>query len=68
MTLGDWGVNTANNTVWAVVNHNSEFAVIPSPVNGTWAVNGNGTWSGTANWTGGIPAKPDKTPPSSARC
>jgi hypothetical protein len=30
-TLGDWGVNTANNTVWAVVNHNSEFAVVPEP-------------------------------------
>ena len=26
MTLGDWGVNTSNHTVWAVVNHNSEFA------------------------------------------
>lgn len=30
-TLGDWGVNTTNNTVWAVVNHNSEFAVVPEP-------------------------------------
>ena len=29
--LGDWGVNTANDTVWAVVNHNSEFAVVPEP-------------------------------------
>ena len=27
MTLGDWGVNTSNDTVWAVVNHNSDFAV-----------------------------------------
>ena len=31
MTLGDWGVNTANDTVWAIVNHNSEFAVVPEP-------------------------------------
>ena len=31
MTLGDWGVNTANHTVWAVVNHNSDFAVVPEP-------------------------------------
>ena len=30
MTLGDWGVNTVNHTVWAVVNHNSEFAA-PEP-------------------------------------
>jgi uncharacterized repeat protein (TIGR03803 family) len=29
--LGDWGVNTANHTVWAVVDHNSEFAVVPEP-------------------------------------
>jgi hypothetical protein len=26
MTLGDWGVNTANGTVWAVVNHAGGFA------------------------------------------
>jgi fibronectin-binding autotransporter adhesin len=31
LTLGDWGVNTANDTVWAVVNHNSNFAVVPEP-------------------------------------
>ncbi len=31
MTLGDWGVNTASDTVWAVLNHNSEFAVTPEP-------------------------------------
>ena len=29
--LGRWGVDTANNTVWAVLNHNSDFAVIPEP-------------------------------------
>jgi fibronectin-binding autotransporter adhesin len=30
-TLGHWGVDTTTNTVWAVLNHNSEFAVIPEP-------------------------------------
>jgi len=30
-TLGDWGVNTANQTVWAVVNHDGDFAVVPEP-------------------------------------
>ena len=30
-TLGDWGVNTANHTVWAVVNYNGDFAVVPEP-------------------------------------
>ena len=30
-TLGDWGVNTSNHTVWAVLDHNSEFAVTPEP-------------------------------------
>ena len=31
MTLGNWGVNTANHTVWAVLDHNSDFAVVPEP-------------------------------------
>ena len=30
-TLGDYGVNTANDTVWAVVDHNSQYAVVPEP-------------------------------------
>ncbi len=30
-TLGDWGVNTSNHTVWAVLDHNSDFAVTPEP-------------------------------------
>ena len=30
-TLGDWGVNTTNDTVWAVVDHNSDFAAVPEP-------------------------------------
>ena len=29
--LGTYGVDTANNVVWAVTNHNSEFAVVPEP-------------------------------------
>ncbi len=31
MILGDWGVNTADDTVWAVVDHNSDFAAVPEP-------------------------------------
>ena len=30
MTLGDWGVNTSNDTVWAVVNYDGDFAVCPN--------------------------------------
>jgi len=29
--LGDWGVDPQSNTVWAVLNHNSQFAVVPEP-------------------------------------
>ena len=29
--LGDWGIDTANNQVWAVINHNSQFAAVPEP-------------------------------------
>jgi hypothetical protein len=29
--LGAYGVDTVNNTVWAVLNHNSEFTVVPEP-------------------------------------
>ena len=31
MTLGDWGVNVQTHTVWAVLDHNSQFAVVPEP-------------------------------------
>ncbi|MEI8372339.1 MAG: autotransporter-associated beta strand repeat-containing protein [Planctomycetota bacterium] len=31
LALGNYGVNTANHTVWAVLDHNSEFAVVPEP-------------------------------------
>jgi autotransporter-associated beta strand protein len=29
--LGDYGIDPTNNVVWAVLDHNSEFAVIPEP-------------------------------------
>lgn len=32
--LGSWGVDTATNTVWAVLDHNSQFAVVPEPATG----------------------------------
>lgn len=38
LVLGRWGIDTSANTVWAVLNHNSEFAVIPEPT--TWLVGG----------------------------
>ena len=31
MTLGEWGVNVETHSVWAVVDHNSDFAVVPDP-------------------------------------
>src|SRR5208283_1966362 len=31
MTLGDWGVDMTSHTVWAVLDHNSDFAVVPEP-------------------------------------
>jgi hypothetical protein len=30
-TLGDWGVDTADHTVWAVVDYNGTFAAVPEP-------------------------------------
>ncbi|MCX7424780.1 MAG: PEP-CTERM sorting domain-containing protein [Planctomycetia bacterium] len=32
MTLGDYGVNTSSHTVWAVLDHNSDFGVVPANV------------------------------------
>jgi len=29
--LGSWGVDTTNHVAWAVIDHNSEFAVTPEP-------------------------------------
>jgi autotransporter-associated beta strand protein len=31
LTLGAWGIDTTQDVVWAVLNHNSQFAVIPVP-------------------------------------
>jgi hypothetical protein len=31
LTLGDWGVDTSTRTVWAVVDHDGQFAVVPEP-------------------------------------
>jgi hypothetical protein len=40
LVLGTWGVDTANNHAWAVLDHNSEFAVVPEP--STFALAGFG--------------------------
>ena len=29
--LGSWGVDTTNHDAWTVINHNSQFAVVPEP-------------------------------------
>lgn len=31
LTLGSWGVDTTDNVVWAVLDHNSEFGAVPEP-------------------------------------
>ncbi|MCG3179250.1 MAG: hypothetical protein BIFFINMI_01584 [Phycisphaerae bacterium] len=31
MDLGAWGVDTVNNVIWAVLDHNSQFAAAPEP-------------------------------------
>lgn len=36
--LGSYGVDPTSGTVWAILNHNSEFAVIPEP--STWVAGG----------------------------
>ena len=38
--LGTYGVDTANNQVWAVINHNSQFGVVPEPGTGALALAG----------------------------
>jgi autotransporter-associated beta strand protein len=45
-----------------VVLGNSVSIAVPSSINGQWATNGGGVWSGTANWTGGnVPGTPQDT-------
>ncbi len=34
--LGAYGVDTTTGSVWAVVNHNSDFSIVPEP--STWAM------------------------------
>jgi len=29
--VGDWGVDTSTHTAWVIINHNSQFAVVPEP-------------------------------------
>ena len=66
MTLGDWGVNTSNHTVWAVLDHNSEFAVTPEP--STLALLAAGAYSGLPATAGGGGAKGiSETPAGSLR-
>jgi hypothetical protein len=31
LELGDYGVNTATHTVWAILDHTSQFGVVPEP-------------------------------------
>jgi len=38
--LGTYGVDTVNNKVWAVINHNSEFAAAPEPGSTILALSG----------------------------
>ena len=59
--LGNYGVDTANDVVWAVVNHNSEFAVtvVPDPFGLTAAVsrkmhNGSGPYDVALPLTGNV--------------
>jgi probable HAF family extracellular repeat protein len=40
--LGTYGVDTVNNTVWAVINHNSDFGVAPVPEPSVWLLLGGG--------------------------
>ncbi len=54
LTLGKWGVDSQNNVVWAVVNHNSEFA-------------GNASVTGGALAWGGLGRSPGRGQPGSFR-
>ena len=38
--LGDYGVDTANNHVWAVLDHNSQFAATPEPASAVLLLGG----------------------------
>ena len=47
-TLNDWGVDTSTDTVWAVLNHASEFAVVPEPATMAFLLLGGLAMSATA--------------------
>lgn len=47
MTLGSWGVDLTNNVTWAVLDHNSQFAVAPEPESlflASIGMAGSGAW------------------------
>lgn len=46
-SLGSWGVDTTANVAWAVLDHNSQFAVVPEPESAalmTIGTAGSGAW------------------------
>ena len=57
LTLGAWGVDTASNSVWAVLDHNSEFAaaeevLVPEPSAIVLALSGLFTLGCFVRWRG----------------
>ncbi len=48
--LGSYGVDTVNHEVWAVVNHNSPFAVVPEPSSWLLFAMGAALFCGTSVW------------------
>jgi hypothetical protein len=43
---GAWGVDTAGNTVWVVLDHNSEFGIVPEPATMAFLVLGGLSMAG----------------------
>ena len=41
-SLGAFGIDTAGDTIWAVIDHNSQFAAVPVPEPSTFALAGIG--------------------------
>ncbi len=46
-TLGTWGIDTAGGTVWAVLNHQGDFAIATIPEPSTWVLLLLGVGAGT---------------------
>jgi hypothetical protein len=59
MTVGSWGVDTTNNVAWAVLDHNSQFAVAPEP--GNLALAAVGIAFGACMWPHWRRARPRAT-------